>query len=134
MFECQGCGASLPGRRSRKYCSNACQRASERKRHVALWLETGQGFAGTAPGHYMRSYIFDDQGGRCAVCDLEAAWNGHALTFVLDHVDGDASNNMRENLRLVCPNCDSQLTTYKFRNRGRGRSWRRDRYANGLSY
>lgn len=33
------------------------------------------------------------------------------------HIDGDASNNFRDNLRLVCPNCDSQLDTYKSRNK-----------------
>lgn len=56
------------------------------------------------------------------------------LIFVLDHIDGDASNNLRVNLRLVCPNCDSQLPTYKNRNRGNGRAWRRQRYADGKSY
>lgn len=59
---------------------------------------------------------------------------GSPLFLVLDHIDGDASNNRRGNLRLICPNCDSQLPTYKARNRGRGRHSRRQRYANGQSY
>jgi hypothetical protein len=50
----------------------------------------------------------------------------------LDHTDGNPTNNRRENLRLVCPNCDSQLPTYKSRDRGNGRSFRRQRYADGL--
>jgi hypothetical protein len=56
------------------------------------------------------------------------------LAFVLDHLDGDATNNARDNVRLVCPNCDSQLPTFKSRNRGNGRAWRRQRYADGKSY
>jgi len=56
------------------------------------------------------------------------------LVLVLDHIDGDSRNNVRENLRMVCPNCDSQLPTYKSKNRGKGRHFRRERYANGQSY
>ena len=41
---------------------------------------------------------------------------------------GNSSNNMRDNLRLVCPNCDSQLDTYKSKNKGNGRINRRKRY------
>lgn len=59
---------------------------------------------------------------------------GMTLEFVLDHIDGDATNNARENLRMVCPNCDSQLPTFKSKNRGKGRHFRRERYANGRSY
>lgn len=106
----------------------------ERAEHVARWLATGQGHPGSGRGHYIRTYLREDQSGRCAICRGNAVWNGRELLFVLDHIDGDASNNHRDNLRLVCPNCDSQLATYKARNRGKGRAWRRQRYADGKSY
>lgn len=85
-------------------------------------------------GHYIREYLADAQDGCCAICGGATTWQGLPLVLVLDHMDGDASNNCRDNLRLICPNCDSQLPTYKSRNRGKGRHYRRERYANGQSY
>lgn len=90
--------------------------------------------AGSGAGHYVRDYIARDQRHRCAVCGLPNQWNDRPLNFVLDHRDGDSANNRRENLRLICPNCDSQLPTFKSRNKGKGRHWRRERYAAGMSY
>lgn len=124
----------LQGRGSRVYCGNACQRASERKQLVAAWLATGVASPGTNRGHYVRRHILEEQGNLCAICGLLDTWQGAPLTFVLDHIDGDSENNRRDNLRLVCPNCDTQLPTYKSRNRGRGRHSRRERYASGKSY
>lgn len=106
----------------------------ERKRNVARWLETGVAHPSSATGHYIRQYLLDAQGHVCALCLGGTLWRGMELRLVLDHVDGDSSNNRRDNLRLVCPNCDSQLPTFKARNRGKGRAWRRQRYADGKSY
>lgn len=57
---------------------------------------------------------------------MDNIWNGAELNFVLDHIDGDASNSSRSNLRLVCPNCDSQLPTFKSRNKNSARNKRKE--------
>lgn len=37
-------------------------------------------------------------------------WNGAPLSLILDHRNGVNSDNRHKNLRLLCPNCDSQNT------------------------
>ena len=134
MRQCRGCGSVLTKRSQKIYCGNACQAAVRRKSKMKRWLESGGASIGTSRGHYIRQYLTDAQSGQCAICGGAGVWLDLPLALVLDHVDGDPTNNRRENLRLVCPNCDSQLATYKSRNRGKGRHYRRQRYANGQSY
>ena len=134
MRQCRGCGAELSKRSQKIYCGNACQQAFRRRSSLKLWLQTGEAWIGTRQSHYVREYLVDAQSGCCAICGRTSVWLDLPLTLVMDHIDGDPMNNRRENLRLVCPNCDSQLATYKSRNRGKGRHYRRQRYADGQSY
>jgi hypothetical protein len=46
-------------------------------------------------------------------------WNGTKLTLILDHENGNSGDNRAGNLRLLCPNCDSQLATKGGGNIGR---------------
>lgn len=63
--------------------------------------------------------LFLQQNNKCAICGNNDIWNNDELHLILDHIDGDATNNKRTNLRLICPNCDSQLPTFKARNIGK---------------
>jgi 5-methylcytosine-specific restriction endonuclease McrA len=113
---CLGCG--LEGRRLKVFCTNACQQSYRRRLLLESWLDTGVSGRTSCQGHYVRQYPYEQQGGRCAICGIEDKWEGVTLALIVDHLNGDASNNRRENLRPICPNCDSQLPTYKARNRG----------------
>lgn len=35
-------------------------------------------------------------------------WNNHQLGLILDHISGNSRDNTPQNLRFLCPNCDSQ--------------------------
>ncbi len=56
---------------------------------------------------------------RCAVCGSNPTWQGQPLILVLDHVNGIHNDHRLENLRLLCPNCNSQTATFSGRNRRR---------------
>lgn len=57
--------------------------------------------------------------GNCALHVPNPQWQGADLPLILDHVDGNRLHNRPENLRLLCPNCESQLPTRGGRNKGR---------------
>lgn len=70
---------------------------------------------------YKRLQIIEEQQHKCLWC-RNNEWNGKPLTLELDHIDGDTSNNNRENLRFLCPNCHSQTSTWR-------KSWKSHRSA-----
>ena len=56
---------------------------------------------------------------RCRCCGIGPEWNGKPMPLILDHINGVNNDNRLENLRFVCSNCDTQLPTYKAKNKGR---------------
>jgi hypothetical protein len=53
---------------------------------------------------------------KCLKCSL-SEWNNEQLDMELDHIDGDRTNHILTNLRMLCPNCHAQTPTYRSKNR-----------------
>lgn len=119
---CLNCGKKIEPRlgknRPGKYCNNKCQGEFRKKQNIGQWLSHSGTFNNPhSTPKFIKPYILEDQEHKCSICKTPDVWNDKHMVFVLDHIDGDASNNHRDNLRLVCHNCDSQLPTYKRRNK-----------------
>lgn len=73
----------------------------------------------TYPRHSLKKRIIDNKllPYVCQCCNIEPWWNGKEMPLILDHINGINNDNRLENLRFVCSNCDSQLPTYKSKNR-----------------
>ena len=55
----------------------------------------------------------------CTLYSPPFIWNGKVLKPILDRVSGNRFDNRPVNLRFLCPNCDSQLSTRGGGNKGR---------------
>lgn len=112
-----------------------CDIKRKKKNLTDQWLKNGNIKLKSRPRGYIREYIKARQEDKCIICGQPDTWNRKPLVFILDHINGDSSDNAPDNLRMVCPNCDTQLPTFKSKNRGNGkkydREYRINRYREG---
>lgn len=122
---CKSCGKPVK-QNPNIYCSVACMLRLKRR----IQVETDPNSVGPPR---LKNYLLDTRGHLCEVCGI-TEWMGKPAPLELDHRDGNSDNNVLDNVRLICPNCHAQTATYKGRNMGSGRYYRRTRYATGQSY
>ena len=135
-YKCLSCGEECLSSRQKtnKYCNNKCQQDHQYKQYIKMWLlDEITGTKTSGASKHVKRHILEIQDGKCNKCKL-SEWNGLPITLELEHIDGNSTNNHISNLICLCPNCHSQTSTYKGKNKGNGRHSRRQRYAEGKSF
>jgi 5-methylcytosine-specific restriction endonuclease McrA len=118
-YKCGHCEKECKWRHqgNNKFCSISCSAKNKTK------VAQEEFWAGNKPNIFRdvaRRFIAERRGYKCEVCGI-SEWAGKELTLHVDHTNGDPSNNLPENLRLICPNCHSQTQFLGGANKGRGR-------------
>jgi 5-methylcytosine-specific restriction endonuclease McrA len=130
--ECNG-PIEYKTRRIKMFCNHSCaakyhNRLKPRKSKVVRVTRQDLHLARFISGEIdnrptLKRLLIKQRGYSCETCHNDK-WQNQPIPLEVDHINGDASNNRPDNLRLLCPNCHALTPTAKGKNRGNGRKSR----------
>lgn len=122
---CLNCNRELSG--VGKFCSNYCQMEYQNKQKIERWLN-GENFqrGATQVPIFIKRYLMNLHNNCCEKCGWGKI-NKYSNTIPLEvhHKDGDCTNNLIENLELLCPNCHSLTENFGSLNKESKRFFRK---------
>lgn len=89
-------------------CSHWTGQAWNKNKQTKDW-------SGYKDSNSMKIILIRERGHKCEQCQSEK-WQDQCIPLELDHINGDRTNNTKENLRLLCCNCHALTDTWKGKN------------------
>lgn len=86
---------------------------------TASWVSTTR-----EPRPFVKRYLIRTRGDSCEICGFSEKATDGSSVIQMDHIDGDYTNNLLSNLRLLCPNHHAMTATYGSKNTKGGRRYR----------
>ena len=110
MLTCENCNnlfqKKYQGKISNRWCCRECREDFLAKEKIS----SGNYSRSSAFSYFKRFTEY-----KCSCCEI-TDWNNKPLSLQIDHIDGNNSNNLIENLRYLCPNCHTQTDTWGIKN------------------
>lgn len=130
---CASCEQKFWGDSSQKCCSLSCAAKFRSQRRIQEWIKNNSsGWYGHQVPEAIRRFLLEESNYRCTmILDTgvrcgENRRNADGRSILqIDHVDGNPTNNIYSNLRVLCPSCHATTPNFGSRNVGSGRAWRR---------
>ncbi len=121
---CFTCGKVYDG--EAETCSRQCGHLRVRKLFIEKWkagkVSGNRGKKSINLSRQVRDYLLEQAGYSCSVCgygDVHPVTGNPILQ--INHIDGDHTNSVPENLEVLCYNCHAKTPTFGSLNKKKGR-------------
>lgn len=97
--------------------SGTCHRGgAKRKKPSEILILKPEDSAHTGSQILKRALLEIGRPHECELCGLNPVWRDKPLQLQIDHKNGKRWDNRRGNVRILCPNCHSQTSTFGSKN------------------
>ncbi len=116
VHPCKKCGEATT---NKSFCSKDCQLSFPQ---VEIWRAIEKGTWNGDP-KTLRKFLLANRGHQCEQCNRKK-WRGQAIPLTVHHQDGNAINNVLNNLELLCWNCHALTNNFGRKNQSSSRVYR----------